>query len=156
MGPLDQLYHLANFLAPAFTVGLLLALVGSFGSKKSSVARGFITQAAINFIAGSLALGLGLWFFGHDGKMASYAAMLVVATTSQWAGGRGENLLDGGAPFYDTYETADGRHISIAPLEPKFFAELARLIGLPERFVQRQYDRRLWPGRRCNPAPDQA
>ena len=63
----------------------------------------------------------------------------------QWAGGRGENLLDGGAPFYDTYETADGRHISIAPLELKFFAELARLIGLPERFVLRQYDRRLWP-----------
>jgi alpha-methylacyl-CoA racemase len=37
------------------------------------------------------------------------------------------NLLDGGAPFYDTYETADGRWVSLAPLEPKFFAEFVRL-----------------------------
>jgi hypothetical protein len=34
-------------------------------------------------------LGVGLWFFGRDGKMASYAALLVVAATSQWIGGRG-------------------------------------------------------------------
>ncbi len=58
---------------------------------------------------------------------------------------RGVNLLDGGAPFYDTYPTADGRWISIAALEPKFFAELVRRTGLDESFVARQYDRRSWP-----------
>jgi alpha-methylacyl-CoA racemase len=58
---------------------------------------------------------------------------------------REANLLDGGAPFYSTYETADARHISLAPLEPKFFATLAAAIGLDDRFVKRQYDRRLWP-----------
>jgi len=58
---------------------------------------------------------------------------------------RRANLLDGGAPFYDTYETADGRHVALGPLEPKFFAELAQRIGLPEHFVKRQYDARLWP-----------
>jgi len=88
MGPLDQLYHLANFLAPALAVGLLLALAGPLVSKKSPVALGFIAQTAINCIAGSVALGLGLWFFGRDGKMASYAALLVFAASSQWAGGR--------------------------------------------------------------------
>lgn len=89
MGPLDQLYHLANFLAPAIVVGVLLALAGPFVNKKSPVAPGFIAQVAINCIAGAVALGIGLWFFGRDGKMASYAALLVFAATSQWAGGRG-------------------------------------------------------------------
>lgn len=89
MGLLDQLYHLANFLAPALAVGVLLALAGPLVNKKNPVALGFITQAAINCIAGAVALGLGLWFFGRDGKMVGYAALLVFAATSQWAGGRG-------------------------------------------------------------------
>jgi alpha-methylacyl-CoA racemase len=58
---------------------------------------------------------------------------------------RAANLLDGGAPFYDTYETSDGKHVSLGPLEPKFFAELAQRIGLDQCFVQKQYDTRLWP-----------
>ena len=88
MAPLDQLYHLANFLAPAFVVAVLLALVGPFLTKDRAVALGLIGQVAINFIAGTVALGFGLWFFGRDGKMASYAALLVFAATSQWVGGR--------------------------------------------------------------------
>jgi alpha-methylacyl-CoA racemase len=58
---------------------------------------------------------------------------------------RGANLLDGGAPFYDTYATADGKYLSVGALEPKFFAEFARRIGLGERFVERQYDTKTWP-----------
>ncbi len=61
------------------------------------------------------------------------------------AGHRGANLLDGGAPFYATYETADGRWLAVGALEPKFFAEFADRVGLERRFVERQYDRRLWP-----------
>jgi alpha-methylacyl-CoA racemase len=68
---------------------------------------------------------------------------LVAAGT--WTTERGRNLLDGGAPFYSVYETGDGLYVSIAALENKFFAELARLIGLDTRFVQRQMDRSLWP-----------
>ena len=45
------------------------------------------------------------------------------------------NLLDSGAPFYDTYETADGKHVAVACLEPQFFAEFARLLPLDEHFV---------------------
>jgi alpha-methylacyl-CoA racemase len=80
-----------------------------------------------------------------DGAASLASIFFGLHAAGQWDGGRGENLLDGGAPFYDTYECADGRYVSIAALEPKFFAELARRIGLPERFVARQYDRRLWP-----------
>ena len=89
MGPLDQIIHLINFCAPALAVGAVLALVGPWLMKKSPLAPGLLAQAAINCVAGVLALGLGLWFFGNDGKMASYAAMVVLAATSQWLGARG-------------------------------------------------------------------
>jgi alpha-methylacyl-CoA racemase len=48
-----------------------------------------------------------------------------------WRDERGTNLLDGGAPFYDTYETADGRYVSVGALEPQFYAALLRGLGLP-------------------------
>jgi alpha-methylacyl-CoA racemase len=66
-----------------------------------------------------------------------------------WSDTRGANLLDSGAPFYDTYETADARHIAVGCLEPRFFAEFARLLPLDERFVSGQYDRTLWPEMRA-------
>ncbi len=50
---------------------------------------------------------------------------------------RGANLLDGGMPFYDVYATADGRHLSVGPLEPQFYAEFVRLLELddaPDRY----------------------
>ena len=89
-----------------------------------------------------------------DAAMVDGAASLAsifwgLQAAGQWAAPRGENLLDGGAPFYDTYETADGQHISLAALEPKFFVQLAEALGLETRFVQRQYDRRLWPEMRA-------
>jgi alpha-methylacyl-CoA racemase len=45
---------------------------------------------------------------------------------------RGANLLDGGAPFYDVYETSDGRHVSVGALEPQFFATLVKMLGLED------------------------
>ena len=80
-----------------------------------------------------------------DGAASLMSIFYGLKAAGAWGQGRGQNLLDGGAPFYACYETADDRWVSIAALEPKFFAELARRIGLPERFVQRQHDRRLWP-----------
>jgi hypothetical protein len=89
MGLLDQLLHLINFCAPALAVGVVLALVGAMLMKKGPLALEFIARTAINCVAGVLALGLGLWFFGNDGKMASYAAMVLAIGTSQWLGARG-------------------------------------------------------------------
>jgi len=81
-----------------------------------------------------------------DGAASLASIFFGLQAAGTWdASARGGNLLDGGAPFYDTYETSDGRFVSLAPLEPKFFATLAAAIGLDERFVKRQYDRRLWP-----------
>lgn len=57
---------------------------------------------------------------------------------------RGANMLDGGAPYYTTYETADGRHVSVGAIEPKFFALLCRQLELPQAFWDAQNDRARW------------
>ncbi|GAA2702601.1 CaiB/BaiF CoA transferase family protein [Actinoplanes palleronii] len=63
-----------------------------------------------------------------------------------WRGGRGENLLDGGAPFYDTYTTADGGHVAVGALEPQFYAALLKGLGLDDDpDLPAQFDRKAWP-----------
>jgi alpha-methylacyl-CoA racemase len=60
-----------------------------------------------------------------------------------WADERGVNVLDGGAPFYAVYATADGRHMAAGALEPKFYAEFLARLGLDED-PARQHDRPGW------------
>ena len=62
---------------------------------------------------------------------------------------RGANMLDGGAPYYTTYETADGRHVAVGPIEPKFFALLCQQLELPEALWDAQNDRARWPALRA-------
>ena len=83
MGPFDLINHLFNFVAPALFVGTVLACLAPVLMGNMPVARVVYVQSAINFIAGVVALSLGLWFFGRDGKMASYAAMLLGCALSQ-------------------------------------------------------------------------
>jgi alpha-methylacyl-CoA racemase len=58
---------------------------------------------------------------------------------------RESNMLDGAAPYYTVYQTADGRHISVGALEPQFFAELCERIGLGPEWAAAQGDRSRWP-----------
>jgi alpha-methylacyl-CoA racemase len=58
---------------------------------------------------------------------------------------RGVNLLDSGAPFYDTYETADGRYMAVGAIEPQFYAELLARLGLDPAMAAAQMDRKSWP-----------
>ncbi|MGH8977109.1 MAG: CaiB/BaiF CoA transferase family protein, partial [Acidimicrobiia bacterium] len=60
-------------------------------------------------------------------------------------GDRGTNILDGGAPFYNVYETADGQYVSIASYEPKFYVNLLRVLELDELDPAQQMDRTHWP-----------
>jgi alpha-methylacyl-CoA racemase len=62
-----------------------------------------------------------------------------------WTDGREENVLDGHAPFYDTYACADGRHVAVGALEPQFYAELLAGLGLDGEELPAQYDRSGWP-----------
>ena len=84
-----------------------------------------------------------------DGAASLMSIFYGLRAAGSWQAARGSNLLDGGAPFYSAYKTSDGRYVSIASLENKFFGELARLIGLDARFVQGQMDRTLWPEMRA-------
>ncbi|MBK9574855.1 MAG: hypothetical protein IPO43_20290 [Rhodoferax sp.] len=84
MDPIDLFLHLLNFLAPALGLAALLAIFARFFVRKRTSAFALWAQIAITFVACALALGLGLWFFGRDGKMASYAAMLLCGASSQW------------------------------------------------------------------------
>ena len=77
-----------------------------------------------------------------DAAIVDGAAHLNLMFASMLAGGvareeRAVNLLDGGLPYYDLYETADGRHMSVGALEPQFYDELVRRLGIVERAPDR-------------------
>jgi alpha-methylacyl-CoA racemase len=63
-----------------------------------------------------------------------------------WQDRRGVNMLDTGAPWYDVYETADGRHMAVGAIEPQFYAEFVRLLGVEgEEGLPAQYEAERWP-----------
>ncbi|MBC7436387.1 MAG: hypothetical protein H7332_10000 [Bdellovibrionales bacterium] len=84
MGPLDLLDHLLNFVAPALFVAVLMALAARALMPRAPQASGLWKQIVFNFLAGLAALLGGLMVFGRDGKMATYAALVIICATSQW------------------------------------------------------------------------
>ena len=84
MSPLDTLIHLLNFAAPALGVALGVSLFSLLLMKNRTLSLAIYTQTAINFVVCLLALAAGLWFFGRDGEMATYGAMLLCVASSQW------------------------------------------------------------------------
>ncbi len=84
----DLIAHALNFAAPAAMLALLLPLAGRLLLKKTGFIQLWWVQFAIQFIACVLVLLTGLWFFGHDGRLATYAAMVLVAATAQALMGR--------------------------------------------------------------------
>lgn len=150
-GPLAQAAgHDLNYIALAGALGAIggakpvppLNLVGDYGGGALYLAFGIMAALFERQRSGR---GQVVDAAMVDGAASLMAIFHGLHAAGQWGAPRGGNLLDGGAPFYDTYETADGRHVALGPLEPKFFATLAAAIGLDERFVKRQYDTRLWP-----------
>ena len=89
MSLLDLLNHLLNFVAPAFFVAVLVTLAARIFMKKMPAAPSLWAQSAINFVVNVVVLMLGLWFFGRDGKMATYTGMALLCATSQWVMLRG-------------------------------------------------------------------
>ena len=119
-----------------------LNLVGDFGGGGMMLAFGVC--AALVEVARS---GQGQVI---DAAMIDGAASLMTMTWSFkhmgiWADERGTNMLDTGAHFYDTYETADGKYVSIGSIEPQFYAELLRLTGIDPESLPKQMDKGQWP-----------
>ncbi|MCU1679983.1 MAG: CoA transferase [Amycolatopsis sp.] len=113
-----------------------------------------------DFGGGSLHLVLGvlaaLWERERSGRGQVVDAAMVDGTSAlmqmvwslrgadSWADRRGANLLDSGAPFYDTYECADGRYVAVGALEPQFYAELLHGLGLGGSSIPDQLDPGRW------------
>ncbi|WP_157219357.1 CaiB/BaiF CoA transferase family protein [Flavisphingomonas formosensis] len=81
---------------------------------------------------------------------ASYLMSLFygMRAAGDWADARSANLLDGGAPFYDTYRCADGRFVAIGSIEPQFYALLLKATGTEDQLAGVQMDKTRWPERK--------
>ena len=88
-----------------------------------------------------------------DAAMVDGAALLAtmfsgMMAAGRWSETRGENVLDTGAPWYDTYATKDGKYVAIGSIESKFYEELLLRLGLKDQALPAQHDRKGWPALR--------
>ncbi|MCW5891148.1 MAG: CoA transferase [bacterium] len=104
-------------------VGILAGLLETQRSGKGQVVDAAITDGAASLMT---------LFYG-------------LAGAGLWHGERGRNLLDTGAHFGEIYETRDGKYVSVLAIEPKFYAELCRRIGLDPATLPAQNDQGEWP-----------
>jgi alpha-methylacyl-CoA racemase len=120
-----------NLVADFGGGGMLLAfgmLAGLLSAQRTG--RGQVIDAAMT--EGSALLMTMIWGFRSAGV---------------WQNGRGTNRLDGGAHYYDTYETADGKYVAIGAIEPQFYEAFAKGLGIEaELAAQPQKDPSAWPG----------
>jgi hypothetical protein len=89
MGPLAVLLHLLSFVAPAVAVGVLVALASRVVAPRGVRPRRWWLPFVLDSAVGVAVLVAGLWFFGRDGKMATYAALVVAVATCEWIARRG-------------------------------------------------------------------
>lgn len=104
-------------------MGLLAALLEAKGS-----GRGQVVDAAM-----------------VDGAALLMAPIYAMLARGRWQNERGANMLDGAAPWYDTYECADGRFLSVGPIEPQFFELLLRTLGLDPAQHAGRMEPAHWP-----------
>jgi alpha-methylacyl-CoA racemase len=119
-----------------------LNLIGDFGGGGMLLAFGMVAA-----VVSAQRTGEGQVV---DAAMVDGAASLMTMTYTLRASGiwndvRGTNLLDTGAHFYEVYETSDGGFIGVGAIEPQFYAELIRLMGLDDVDLSAQMDRDTWP-----------
>lgn len=119
-----------------------LNLVGDYGGGAMFLAVGLLAA-----VLSARATGQGQVV---DAAMTDGAAYLTAVfhrlrAKQLWGPERASNLLDGGAPFYDTYRCADGKWVAVGAIEPQFFAILIEKMGLPASLCAQQNDHAQWP-----------
>jgi alpha-methylacyl-CoA racemase len=117
-------------LAGDFGGGSLFLIVGILSAlwERQSSGKGQVVDAAM--IDGSSVLIQMIWGMRASGV---------------WSDERGVNMLDGGAPYYDTYTCADGRYVGVGAIEPQFYAEMLKGLGLDGAELPDQNDVSRWP-----------
>jgi len=156
-GPLAQKAgHDINFIALSGTLGALgragdkptppINLVGDFGGGGMLLAFGMVSALlAVKSGAAGQVVDCAM----TDGSALLMAMMWGFRAQGRWTDERGTNVIDTGAPFYDTYETADGLFVAVGAIEPQFYAELRRVLGISDdpRF-DAQFDPASWPAQK--------
>ncbi len=119
-----------------------LNLIGDFGGGALYLAMGVL---AASIEAGRSGRGQVVDAAIVDGTASLMTMFHSFLQMGAWATERGVNIIDGGAPFYDVYETSDGKYVSVAAVEAKFYGELVERMGLARDSLPRQHDRKRWP-----------
>ena len=119
-----------------------LNLVGDFGGGGMYLAFGMVCALLESRDSGQ---GQVVDAAMVDGAASLMMAFFGMAGSGFWSDERGTNMLDTGAHFYNVYETADGKYISLGPIEPQFYAELRERLGLHGPEWDPQMDRSAWP-----------
>ena len=83
-----------------------------------------------------------------DGSSVLMSFLHGMRSAGLWEGERGTNILDGGASFYDTYETLDGRYMAVGSIEPQFYAQLLTKLGITRAPETNQLDQSRWASER--------
>ena len=86
MGPSDIISHLLSFAAPALALALVVLFAARVLLPRQRALLSWWAQLGVNAAVGVTVLALGLWHFGVDGKMATYAALVVAVALAQWVG----------------------------------------------------------------------
>lgn len=130
MGPHDGPPAAPLNLAGDFGGGSMLLLTGVLAAlwERERSGRGQVIDAAM--LDGSALLMQSIWAWRGIGN---------------WSDERGQNLLDGGAPFYRSYRCADGGYVAVGAIEPQFYTELLKGLGLLGVELPDQNDRTGWP-----------
>ena len=119
-----------------------LNLVGDFGGGALYLAFGLVCGI---LDARSSGKGQVVDAAMTDGAASLMSVFYGMLASGIWCDERGCNLLDGGAHFYDTYETRDGKHVAIGSIEPQFYRELLTKTGISDAVFDAQMDRSAWP-----------
>jgi len=152
-GPMAQAAgHDANYIALAGALHPLgtadappplpLNLVGDFGGGGMYLAFGIVCALLEARQSGQ---GQVVDAAMVDGAASLTAYLHAARANGRWHDARGQNVLDGAAPWYHVYTTADGAYITVAAAEPQFYAELLRRLGLDGEDLPAQHDRVGWP-----------
>lgn len=152
-GPLAQTAgHDINYLALTGALDMIgpaggapvppLNLVGDYGGGAMYLALGVVSAALQARASGQ---GQVVDAAMIDGVTSLLTVFHGFRQAGQLHDRRGANVLDGGAPYYTTYATRDGRHMAVGAIEPKFFAMLVEGLGLSRDELPAQNDRASWP-----------